>query len=60
MKKHKITVDELVNKFPNKYELAISCGKLARIKLQNGVAKSKVMDIVFEEVMEDKIKIEEN
>ena len=57
MKKHKITVDELVNKFPNKYELAIACGKLARIKLQNGVAKSKVMDIVFEEVMEDKIKI---
>lgn len=60
MKKHKITVDELVNKFPNKYELAIACGKLARIKLQNGVAKSKVMDIVFEELMEDKIKIEEN
>lgn len=60
MKKPKITVDELVTKFPNKYELAIACGKVARKKLQKGISKSKVMDIVFEEIMEDKIKIEEN
>ena len=59
-KNHKITVNELFAKFPNKYELAIACGKLARKKLQEGVSKSKVMDIVYEEIMEDKVKIEEN
>lgn len=55
----KITVDELINKVPNKYELAIACGKIAREKLIEGMQKSEVMDVVFEEIMKDEIKIEE-
>lgn len=60
MKTEKITVDELLEKIPNKYELAIACGKAAREKFIEGVAKSKVMDIVFDEVMKNEIIVEEN
>lgn len=59
MKKNKITVDDLLEKIPNKYELAIACGKAAKEKFIKGVPKHKIMDIVFDEVTKDEIKIEE-
>ena len=45
MKKHKkhITIDELLEKIPNKYELAIVSGKLARLEFNNGREKSKII-----------------
>ncbi len=60
MKKNKITVDELLEKIPNKYELAIACGKLAREELIEGEKKHKVMDKVFKEILENKIEVKEN
>lgn len=33
MKKEKITIDELLTKVPNKYELAIISGKIAKKNL---------------------------
>ena len=46
MKKEKITIDELLTKVPNKYELAIISGKIAEI-----------MDEVFKDIMEDEVVI---
>lgn len=60
MENKKITADDLIKKIPNKYELAIACGKVAREKFVNGTPKHKVMDVVFEEIMNDEIIIEEN
>ena len=34
MKKEKITIDELLTKIPNKYELAIVSGKIAKKEFQ--------------------------
>ena len=57
MKKRNITVDELLKKIPNKYELAIVAGKEARDLFLKGEEKSKIMDEVFEDILNDKIKI---
>ena len=57
MKKRNITVDELLKKIPNKYELAIVAGKAARDLFLQGEEKSKIMDKVFEDILSDKIKI---
>ena len=57
MKKRNITVDELLKKIPNKYELAIVAGKADRDLFLKGEEKSKIMDEVFEEILNDKIKI---
>ena len=57
MKKRNITVDELLGKIPNKYELAIVAGKAARELFLKGEEKSKIMDEVFEDILNDKIKI---
>ena len=57
MKKRNITVDELLKKIPNKYELAIVAGKAARDLFLKGEEKSKIMDEVFEDISNDKIKI---
>ena len=55
MKKEKITIDELLTKIPNKYELAIVAGSAAREEFIDGVEKYKIMDNVFEEIMNDEI-----
>lgn len=61
MNKEKITVDRLIKEVPNKYELAILAGKAARKEFVNGVEKYKIIDKVFEDIVEGKIKIiEEN
>ena len=39
MKKEKITIDELLTKIPNKYELAIVAGSAAREEFIDGVEK---------------------
>ena len=57
MKKRNITVDELLGKIPNKYELAIVAGNAARELFLKGEEKSKIMDEVFEEILEEKVKI---
>ncbi|MBP9478190.1 MAG: DNA-directed RNA polymerase subunit omega [Sebaldella sp.] len=57
MKRKQITVDELLYKIPNKYELAIVAGKAARDLFLQGEEKSKIMDKVFEDILSDKIKI---
>ena len=57
MKKRNITVDELLKKIPNKYELAIVAVKVARDLFLEGEEKSKIMDEVFEDILNDKIKI---
>ena len=44
MKKEKITIDELLTKIPNKYELAIVAGRAAREEFIDGVEKYKIMD----------------
>lgn len=59
MKKNKITVDDLIERIPNKYELAIACGKIAKQKFLEGVPKHEIMDLVFEEILDDKISVEE-
>ncbi|CAM3172394.1 DNA-directed RNA polymerase subunit omega [Streptobacillus felis] len=60
MKKEKISVDELLKKVPNKYELAILAGKAARKEFIEGVEKYKIIDNVFEDILEEKVKIVEN
>ncbi|ACZ00964.1 MULTISPECIES: DNA-directed RNA polymerase subunit omega [Streptobacillus] len=60
MKKEKISVDELLKKVPNKYELAILAGKAARKEFIEGVEKFKIIDNVFEDILEEKVKIIEN
>ncbi|WP_156298898.1 DNA-directed RNA polymerase subunit omega [Streptobacillus canis] len=60
MKREKISVDELLKKVPNKYELAILAGKAARKEFIAGIEKYKIIDNVFEDILEEKIKIVEN
>ncbi len=55
MKKEKITIDELLTKIPNKYELAIVAGQAAREEFIAGEVKYKIMDIVFDEIMKEEI-----
>lgn len=57
MKKEKITVDDLLTKIPNKYELAIVAGKVAKEEFIKGYDKYKIMDNVFKDIMEDEIEI---
>lgn len=57
MKKKHITVDELLSKIPNKYELAIVAGRAARELFLKGEEKSKIMDEVFDEILEGKVKV---
>lgn len=56
MKKRQITVDDLLHKIPNKYELSIVAGKAARELFLKGEEKSKIMDEVFEAILDDKVK----
>ena len=60
MKKDRISVDELLKVIPNKYELAILAGIAARKEFVEGVEKYKILDNVFEEILEGKVKIVEN
>lgn len=57
MKKEKITIDELLTKIPNKYELAIVAGKAAKEEFSKGYEKYKIMDNVFKDIMENEIEI---
>ncbi len=57
MKKEKITIDKLLTKIPNKYELAIVAGKIAKKEFLKGNEKYKIMDNVFENIMRDEIEI---
>ena len=57
MKKEKITVDDLLTKIPNKYELAIVAGKVAKDGFIKGYDNYKIMDNVFKDIMEDEIEI---
>ncbi len=57
MKKEKITIDKLLTKIPNKYELAIVAGKIAKKEFLKGHEKYKIMDNVFENIMKDEIEI---
>lgn len=56
-KENKITVDELLTKVPNKYELAIVAGKVAKKEFVKGHQKFKIMDNVFKDIMDDEIEI---
>ena len=55
MKKEKITIDELLTKVPNKYELAIISGKIEKKEFAKGKPKSEIMDEVFKDIMEDEV-----
>ena len=55
MKKEKITIDELLTKVPNKYELAIISEKIAKKEFAKGKPKSEIMDEVFKDIMEDEV-----
>ena len=57
MKKEKITIDELLTKGSNKYELAIISGKIAKKEFAKGKSKSEIMDEVFKDIMEDEVVI---
>lgn len=57
MKKKHVTVDELLKMIPNKYELAIVAGRAARDLFLEGEEKSKIMDVVFDEILDGKVKI---
>ena len=59
MKKEKITFDDLLSKIPNKYELAIVAGKVAKKEFIKGNEKFMIMDNVFEDIMNDEIEIKE-
>ena len=52
MKKEKITIDELLTKIPNKYELAIVSGKIAKKEFAKGKQKSEIMDDEVEVIHE--------
>ena len=54
MKKEKITIDELLTKIPNKYELAIVSGKIAKKEFAKGKQKSEIMDEVL---MDDEVEV---
>lgn len=45
----------MLTKIPNKYELAIVAGRVMREEFIDGVEKYKIMDNVFEEIMNDEI-----
>ena len=55
MKKEKITIDELLTKIPNKYELAIVSGKIAKKEFAKGKQKSEIMDEVVKDRMDDEV-----
>ena len=55
MKRKKITIDELLEKMPNKYELAIISGKFAKKEFMKGCNKSEIMDNVFDDIMNDEV-----
>lgn len=57
MKKEKITIDELLTKVPNKYELAIISGKIAKKEFTKGKSKSEIMDEVFKDIMDDEVEV---
>ena len=57
MKKENITVDDLLTKIPNKYDLTIVAGKVAKEEFLKGYDKFKIMDNVFENIMNDEIEI---
>ena len=57
MKKEKITIDELLTKIPNKYELAIVSGKIAKKEFDKGKQKSEIMDEVFKDIMDDEVEV---
>ena len=57
MKKEKITIDELLTKIPNKYELAIVSGKIAQKEFAKGKQKSEIMDEVFKDIMDDEVEV---
>ena len=57
MKKEKITIDELLTKVPNKYELAIISGKIAKKEFAEGKPKSEIMDEVFKDIMDDEVEV---
>ena len=59
MKKEKITIDDLLSKIPNNYELAIVAGKVAKKEFMKGNEKFMIMDNVFEDIMNDEIEIKE-
>ena len=59
MKKEKITFDDLLSKIPNKYELAIVAGKVAKKEFMKGNEKFMIMDNVFEDIMNNEIEIKE-
>jgi len=59
MKKDKITIDDLLSKIPNKYELAIVAGKVAKKEFIKGNDKFKIMDSVFEDIMNDEVDFKE-
>ncbi|VWL85428.1 DNA-directed RNA polymerase subunit omega [Oceanivirga miroungae] len=54
-----ITVDELLEVFPNKYELAIACGKIARSEYLEGEEKYVVMYKVFKKIIDKEVIIKE-
>lgn len=56
--KIKISVDDLLKRVPNKYELAILAGKAARFELKKGTAKSKIMNKVFKGIVREKVKLD--
>ena len=55
MKKEKITIDDLLEKIPNKYELAIVAKKVAKKEFIKVHEKFKIMDNVFKDIMEDEV-----
>lgn len=57
MKKNKISVDQLLKKVNNKYELAILAGKAARKEFLDGEEKYKIIDKVFKDILDEKVKI---
>ena len=46
-----------MTKIPNKYELAIVSGKIAKREFAKGKQKSEIMDEVFKDIMEDNVEI---
>ena len=52
-------IDDLLSKIPNKYELAIVAGKVAKKEFMKGNEKFKIMDNVFEDIINDEIEIKE-
>lgn len=54
MKDKEITIDELLEKIQNKYELAIIAGKMARKELyENHTPKKDVINNVFSKIINE-------